>query len=76
MVRNQNVDLNITPNLLNYFKYTPITSVDFERNFLLYKHILSNRRYNFQEHNLDMYITINFNSDILTQLYLVFTYNH
>jgi hypothetical protein len=33
--------------------------------FLLYKHILSNKRYNFQEHYLKMYITINFNSEKL-----------
>jgi hypothetical protein len=27
MTRNQNVNLDITPNFLNYFKYAPITSV-------------------------------------------------
>jgi len=27
-----------------------------------YKYILSNLRYNFEEHNLEMYIIINFNS--------------
>jgi hypothetical protein len=63
MTGNQNVYLDITPNFLNYFKYASITSVDVERTFSLYKHILSNRRYNFQELNLEMYIIKNFNSE-------------
>jgi hypothetical protein len=63
MTRNQNVYFYITPNFLNYFKYASITSVDDERTFSLHKYILSNRRYNFQEHNLEMYIIINFNSE-------------
>jgi hypothetical protein len=45
----------------NIFKYSSITSVEIER--LLYKHILSNRRYNFQKHNLEIYKIINFNSE-------------
>ncbi|KAF0770686.1 Uncharacterized protein FWK35_00033978, partial [Aphis craccivora] len=45
------------------FKYEPITSVDVERSFSLYKNILSNRRYNFKEHDLEMYIIINFNTE-------------
>lgn len=57
-----NVNLDITPTLLNCFKYAPITSVDVERSFSLYKHILSNRRFNFNENNLEMYLIINFNS--------------
>jgi hypothetical protein len=61
MTGNQNFNLDITPIFLNYFKYALITSVDVERTFLLYKHILYNRQYNFQEHNLEMYKIINFN---------------
>jgi hypothetical protein len=61
ITRNQSVNLDITPTFLNYFKYASITSVDVEHTFSLYKHILSNRRYNFQEHDLEMYIIINFN---------------
>jgi hypothetical protein len=53
MTGNQNIYLDITPNFLNYFKYALITN-DVERTFSLYKHILSNKRYNFQEHNLEM----------------------
>lgn len=60
---NVHLDINITPSYLNCFKYAPITSVDVERSFSLYKYILSNRRYNFKEHNLEMYIIINFNSE-------------
>jgi len=56
MAGNQNVNLDITPSCLNYFKYALITSVDVERTFSLYKHTLSYRRYNFQEQNLKMYI--------------------
>jgi len=58
----KDVNLDITPTLLNCFKYALITSVDVERSFSLYKHILSNRRFNFNEHNLEMYLIINFNS--------------
>jgi hypothetical protein len=65
MAENQNVNLDITPNFLNYFIYVPITSVDVEYTFSLYKHILNNRRYSFQEHNLEMSIIINFNSEKL-----------
>jgi hypothetical protein len=63
MTGNQNCNLDITPTFLNYFKYASITSIDVERTFLLYRHTLSNRGYNFQGHNLEMYIIINFNSE-------------
>jgi hypothetical protein len=45
MIGNKNFNLDITLNFLNYFKYTPITSVDVKHNFSLYKHILSNRQF-------------------------------
>jgi hypothetical protein len=47
MIGNQNVYLDTSTNFLNYFKYASITRVDVERTFSLYKHILSNIRYNF-----------------------------
>jgi hypothetical protein len=47
MIENQNINLDTTPNFLNYFKYAPITSVDVERTFSLYKQVLFNRTYNF-----------------------------
>lgn len=43
------VTLDITPTLLNYFKYARITNVDIEHSFSLNKHILSNRKFNFNE---------------------------
>jgi hypothetical protein len=63
MTGNQNVYLDTSPNFLNYPKYASITSVDVECTSSLYKPVLSNRRYNFQEHNLEMYITKNFYSE-------------
>jgi DNA-binding ferritin-like protein (Dps family) len=41
------VYLDITLNLLDFFKYAPITSVEVERICSLYKHILSDNRFNF-----------------------------
>jgi hypothetical protein len=38
MIGNQNVNLDIISNFLNYFKYAPITNVDVEYTFSLYKH--------------------------------------
>jgi hypothetical protein len=61
MTGNYNVNLDKRPNFFNYFKYVPITNVDVEDTFSLHKHVLSNRRYNFQEHNLEVYIIINLN---------------
>jgi stage III sporulation protein SpoIIIAA len=58
MLKNQNNYLEITQFYKHYFKYVPITIVDVERNF---SHILSNKWYHFQEHNLEMFIIINFN---------------
>jgi len=51
MAENQNVSLEITPNVFHYFKYTLKTKGDVKRNFSIYKHIFSKRRYNFLEHN-------------------------
>ncbi|KAF0694175.1 DUF659 domain-containing protein [Aphis craccivora] len=62
MLGKANNNLDTTPTLLNCFKYAPITSADVERSFLLYRYILSNRRFNFNENNLEMYLIINFNS--------------
>jgi hypothetical protein len=65
MIENQNIYLDTSSNFLIYFKYTLITSVNVKCTFSLYKHILRNRQYNFQEHNFEMYININFNSEKL-----------
>jgi len=58
-----NLDIYITQYFLNCFKYAPITSVDIERSFCIYKYILSNRRHNFKKHNLEICIIIYFNSE-------------
>jgi len=40
----KNISEELTPNDISYFKYTPITSVDVERNFSRYKNILYDNR--------------------------------
>lgn len=41
-------------------KYAPITSVDVERSFSMYKNILSPNRQRFAEENLSKYMVVNF----------------
>jgi len=55
-------NLDIMPTLFNCFEYAPITSVNIEHSFSLYKHILSSRIFDMNEHNLGIYLIINFNS--------------
>jgi len=49
-------------NLDNYLsmKYAPITSVDVERSFSMYKNILSPNRSRFSEDSLSKYMVVNF----------------
>ncbi|XP_016655804.1 uncharacterized protein LOC107882241 isoform X1 [Acyrthosiphon pisum] len=49
-------------NLDNYLsmKYAPITSVDVERSFSMYKNILTSNRNRFTEDNLSKYMVVNF----------------
>ena len=42
-----------SPEMLSSFKYAPITSVDVERSFSAYKHIVTNRRHNLTEINME-----------------------
>ncbi len=42
-------------------KYAPLTSVDVERSFSVYKRILTDRRQNLTETNIEMYNVINYN---------------
>lgn len=49
------------PQLLSSFKFAPITSVDVERSFSTYKSILSDRRHNLTEDNLEKYLFVNLN---------------
>lgn len=43
-----------------YFKYVPITSVDVERSFSVYKTILSNNRRSFVFENIRKYLIIQY----------------
>jgi len=55
----ENVDLktsfikHFSSEILSSFKYSPITSVDVERSFSAYKHIVTNRRHNLTEINIE-----------------------
>ena len=44
---------------MKIFKYAPITSVDVERSFSIYKTILTNRRQSFTKENIEKYIILN-----------------
>ncbi|KAF0774038.1 DUF659 domain-containing protein, partial [Aphis craccivora] len=44
------------------FKFAPITSVDCERSFLIYKHLLTDRQHSFTEEKLKYHLIINFNN--------------
>jgi len=46
-------------NDLVYMKYAPITSVDVERSFSMYKNILAPNRMSFNESNLTKYMVVN-----------------
>ncbi|KAL4098928.1 hypothetical protein QTP88_023441 [Uroleucon formosanum] len=50
------------PMILSSFKFAPITSVDVERSFSIYKHLLTDRRHSFTEEKLEYHLIINFNN--------------
>ncbi|KAL4084712.1 hypothetical protein QTP88_027634 [Uroleucon formosanum] len=50
---------NFNPCSVATMKYTPLTSVDVERSFSLYKHILSDRRTNTTPEHMEKYIIVN-----------------
>nr|CAD2165197.1 unnamed protein product [Meloidogyne enterolobii] len=52
-------DFDMPPNLISLFKYAPITSVDVERSFSVYKTILADNRTRFTPENLEMYLISN-----------------
>ncbi|KAE9529788.1 hypothetical protein AGLY_011884 [Aphis glycines] len=56
------LNVNVEPydsNDLVYMKYAPITSVDVERSFSMYKNILAPNRMSFNENNLTKYMVVN-----------------
>lgn len=52
----QNVECDIPPNLIPYYKFAPLTSCDVERSFSVYKSILSDNRMRFTPENFEMYL--------------------
>jgi hypothetical protein len=44
---------HFSPKMLSSLRYVPITSVDVEQSFSAYKHILTNRRHNLTEVNME-----------------------
>lgn len=58
------IDLNISPDIISSLKHAPITSVDVERSFSLYKNILSDIRQNFSSENLEKHLVSNCFSQI------------
>jgi len=57
-------DFNMAPNIISLFKFAPVTSVDVERSFSIYKTILSDRRTRFTPENLEMYLISNCEQNI------------
>ncbi|XP_060860851.1 uncharacterized protein LOC132938173 [Metopolophium dirhodum] len=53
-------DLYEDPTILSCFKYAPITSVDVERLFSVFKNMLTDKRYSFTEEKLEMHMIIHF----------------
>ena len=56
----QNVDCDISPRLIPFYKFAPLTSCDVERSFSIYKSILADNRMSFSMKNLEMYLICNF----------------
>lgn len=56
---NEDLLENFTPSVVADMKFAPLTSVDVESSFSLYKHILSDRRTNMSTDNMEKYIIVN-----------------
>jgi hypothetical protein len=52
----EHVDCDVSPNLIPYYKFAPLTSCDVERSFSIYKSVLSDNRMNFTPANLEKYL--------------------
>jgi hypothetical protein len=52
-------ECTLPPNIISCHKFSPLTSVDVERSFSIYKTILSDRRTSFTHQNLEMYLVCN-----------------
>ena len=57
-------DFDMPPNIISLFKFAPVTSVDVERSFSIYKTILADNRTSFTPENLEMYLISNCEQNI------------
>ena len=57
--------IQLSPQQIATYKYAPITTVDVERQFSKYKHLLSPRRMRFTREHLFQFLSIQCNSSIL-----------
>ncbi|XP_025412870.1 uncharacterized protein LOC112685254 [Sipha flava] len=55
---------DLSTNELIFYKYAPITSVDVERSFSVYKNLLSHNRRSFKLENIKMHLIIQCNSGL------------
>jgi hypothetical protein len=61
---------DLSTNELIFYKYAPITSVDVERSFSVYKNLLSHNRRSFKLENIKMHLIIQCNSGKYNNEYL------
>lgn len=59
-----NLPETMSPEELRAFQVAPLTSVEVERSFSMYKNILTDRRHRFIDENLEKMIILHFNSHI------------
>lgn len=52
--------IELDPNIVANLKNAPITSVDVERSFSTFKHLLDDRRHSFKMENLEKHLIVNF----------------
>ncbi|KAE9522646.1 hypothetical protein AGLY_016951 [Aphis glycines] len=64
---------DLTANDLAFFKYSPITSVDVERSFSIYKNLLADNRRSFLFENLKQALVVQCNSSECTVEYKCYT---
>ena len=57
----QDISINLTPAQVISFKYAPLTLTEVDRSFSVYKHFLTDRRYNFKFENIKIFTVIQCN---------------
>jgi hypothetical protein len=61
-------ELKINPQILSCYKYAPITSVDVERSFSMYKNTLNDNRQSFKIDNLEKHLIVCVNENVFNSL--------